>query len=128
MVWFDFNEVGERVNLRPDETKRVSLGEEQCWKDLVEGNSQFRKRKNTNLAEESVEILQEKRTQRTRVKCKRKSDVHISMWPKRRKTRVAKEIDIFSLSDVELVESEVGNSLGRSIKSFENFRKTTILT
>ena len=40
-----FTEVGERVNLKSEELKRVRLGEEHCWKDLVDGNPQFRRRK-----------------------------------------------------------------------------------
>ena len=53
---------------------------------VAQGSPQCRKRKeNTRPAEASVDFfLQEKRTQSTRVNCKRKSDVDMNIWPKGR--------------------------------------------
>ena len=46
-MWFDFDGGSERVHLKSEEIKRVSLGEENCWKDLDEGNPQSRRKKET---------------------------------------------------------------------------------
>ena len=66
--------------MKSSEIKRVRVGEGHIGrratllKDLVEGNPQFRtKKENKHQAAESVDFLQEQGTQRTRVDCKRKS-------------------------------------------------------
>ena len=86
---------------------------------LSRGNPQFRRKKeNKRQAEESVECLRRKRNPCTRVNSKRKADADTFMLSKRRKPRVAKEVERFSLSNVQVVESEVdGGLVGRPLPS-----------
>ena len=81
---------------------------------------QFRGRKgNQRQAEELVDFLQEQGTQRTRIISKRKANAYIFMWPKNRKKHVAKNVDLFSSSDVESLESDgvEGCRVGRPLPS-----------
>ena len=54
-----------------------------------------------------VEVLKNRGANRTRITCKREAHTDIFMWPTRRKTRVGKEVEMFSLEEVELVMSDV---------------------
>ena len=57
-VWFDFFLTGERVTVKSEVTKRVALRDEHCWNELIDGNSQLRRRKeNKRQAEESENFL-----------------------------------------------------------------------
>ena len=86
---------------------RHRLREEDSRNEPVEGNLQFRRRKeNKRQAEESVGFLQGQGTQRTRINRKREAKTDVVMWPKRRKTRAVKEAEMFSLEEVGLVELE----------------------
>ena len=52
-VWCDFTEVGESANLKSEDIKRVKVGMEQCWKDLVGETGSFEERQKTNVRRRS---------------------------------------------------------------------------
>ena len=86
-VLFDFVLGGNRANVKSEEIKGVSLVEEHCWCDLVDGNPQFRRRKEKQrLAEESVEFWQEQGTKRTMIARQREAHADLVMWPKKKET------------------------------------------
>ena len=69
-VWFDFNELLQRMDVKIVEVKLVAFGEEGCWNDLVEGYTQFRRRKeNKSQAEESVDGLRDEKERIVRESC-----------------------------------------------------------
>ena len=66
------------------------------------------KERNNREMPESVDIWQEQETRCTIITCKQKANAGLFTWPKKRKKRVVKCVEMFSVSDVEVVELDGG--------------------